>query len=112
MATTLESFADFRNNLKRPDQHSNGDESFLAKVIYTRRNQVREETLKVTLNLTTWEYGRIRIEEGTILCLDNAYLEFNPDFQDYIFTKDGFLVIKGIGRGEKAGAYEVKIIQV
>jgi hypothetical protein len=111
MSKNLEAFASFRDNLKNAVQHSNGDESFQGKVIYNWNGNSEHETLEITLYLTTFEYGRIRVEDGDFLNIGIVHMDFNPDFQDYEYTNEGFLVIQG--KSPKLGGnYIVKIIEV
>lgn len=111
MDKSLESFATFKDSLKNKIQHSNGDEFFNARVIYSWNGQTEQETLAVTLNLTTLEYGRIRIDEGEELNSENVHLDFNPKFQEYIYNEEGILIIRG-NSPKVGGKYEVKIIEV
>lgn len=111
MNKSLVAFATFKDNLRNKIQHSNGDESFNARVIYSWNGQTQQETLIITLSLTTYEYGRIRIEEGEDLNTENLHLDFNPKFQEYSYNIDGILMIKG-NSPKVGGTYEVKIIEV
>lgn len=110
MSENLEAFSTFRDQLKGQQQHSNGDESFTGRVIYNFRRQSLQETLKINLRLTTFEYGQISIEDGDVLNTDIVHMEFNANFQEYSFSDEGFLIIKG--KSGRIGNYEVKITQV
>jgi hypothetical protein len=110
MSENLEAFATFRNQLQGQNQHSNGDESFCGRLIYNFRGQSLQETLNITLKLTTFEYGQISIEDGDILNSEIVHMDFNPNFQDYSFSNEGFLIIRG--RSGRIGNYEAKITQV
>jgi hypothetical protein len=111
MDKSLIAFATFKDNLRKKIQHSNGDKSFNARVIYSWNNQTQQETLEVTLSLTTFEYGRIRIEDGEDLYTENVHLDSNPKFQEYSYGIDGILIVNG-NSPKLGGAYEVKIIEV
>jgi hypothetical protein len=111
MSKTLFAFSTFRDNLQNKIQHSNGDESFNARIIYSWKRQTKQETLKVTLNLTSFEYGRIRIEDGVFLNCNTVHMDFNPNFQEYRLSEEGFLIIKGTSP-KVGGLYEVKIFEV
>ena len=108
MNESMDAFIKFRNSLKSVKRLNNGDESFKGKIIYKIGGRAMEETLKVTLKLTTWESGQISIKEGAILRPGTAYLDFNYEYQDFIFTNEGYLLITGVG---DLGEYEVKILQ-
>ena len=75
-----------------------------------REQQSFQETLKVTIRLTTSEYGRISIEDGDILNSVIVHMEFNSNYQNYSFSDESFLIIKG-NNSSKIGNYEVKITQ-
>ena len=107
---SLVAFSTFRNQLKGQEELFNGDESFLGRIIYNFNGQSFQETLKVTIRLTTMEYGNISITDGKILNSNIVHLDFNSDFQDYEYSIEGFLIIKG--KSKKIGSYEVKITQV
>lgn len=108
MNESMDAFVKFRDSLKSVKRLNNGDESFKGKIIYKIGGRTMEETLKVTLKLTAWESGQISVKEGAILRPGTAYLDFNPEYQDYTFTNEGYLLITGAG---KLGEYEVKIFQ-
>jgi len=110
MSKNLIAFSTFRDQLSGQQQLSNGDETFTGRIIYNFNGQSLQETLAVTLRLTTNEYGRVSIDDGEILNSDIVHMEFNSDFQDYSLSDEGFLIIKG--RSGKIGSYEVKITQV
>ena len=110
MNKNLIAFAKFKDQLSNKQQLSNGDETFKGHVIYNFNGQSLQETLKVTILLTTIEYGRIRIDDGDIINSNRVHMDFNSQFQDYTFSGDGFLVIKG--KSDRIGTYEVKIVQV
>jgi hypothetical protein len=103
-------FSKFRDSLTEQVKLSNGDETFLGKIIYSFKGKVLTETLNVKLSLTTIEYGRISIDDGDILNSDIVHMGFNPDFQEYSYDNTGFLIIDG--KSTKAGNYTVKITQV
>lgn len=111
MSKNLIAFSTFRDQLFGQRQLSNGDETFSGRVIYNFNGQSLQETLKVTIRLTTSEYGKISIEEGDILNSDIVHMEFNSNYQNYSFSDEVFLIIKGTN-SPKIGNYEVKITQV
>lgn len=110
MSKDLIAFSTFRDQLSGQRQLSNGDEIFTGRIIYNFNRQSLQETLKVTIRLTTIGYGQVSIDDGDILNSDVVHMEFNSDFQDYSFSNEGFLIIKG--KSGKIGSYEVKITQV
>lgn len=110
MSENLMEFSTFRNQLSGQRQLSNGDETFTGHIIYNFNKQSLQETLEVTLRLTTIEYGRISIEDGDVLNSNIVHMEFNFNYQNYSFSDEGFLIIKG--HSSKIGSYEVKITQV
>ena len=109
MEDSLDAFASFRDSLKKVVQHSNGDETFLAKVIYNYGGNTEEEILGITLSLTTMEYGTIRINDGEAITIDTVHTQFFPKFQKYHLTDKGFLEIVG-KKSPKIGDYLVTII--
>lgn len=110
MSKNLITFSTFRDQLKGQKKLLNGDETFLGRIIYNFKRQSLQETLQITIRLTTIEYGQISLRDGEILNSDIVHMDFNPDFQEYAFTPEGFLIIKG--KSVKIGNYEVKITQV
>ena len=82
----------------------------MGRVIYNWNRQSLQETLPVTLRLTTFEYGKVCLDEGNILNSDIVHMDFHADFQDYSFDEEGFLIIKG--KSGRLGAYEVKLREV
>lgn len=85
--------------------------TFLAKVIYSTPSGSEHETLEVSLYIATYGYGKILIKNGDILTPQKYHLDFNPDFQEYIFDNKGSLVIMGNSK-KMGGKYEVQIISV
>lgn len=110
MSKNLIAFSTFRDQLSGQRQLSNGDETFTGRIIYNFNGQSLQETLKVTIRLTTSEYGQVSIDDGDILNSDIVHMDFNSNWQDYSFSNEGFLIIKG--KSGKIGSYEVKITQV
>jgi hypothetical protein len=109
MDESITAFTLFKNSLQSPKSYKNGNQSFIGRVVYKTGGVVREEVLKVTLLLEGYESCKINIDDGSILRAGEVYLSFSPEYQDYTFTKGGYLIITGTGRN---GAYEVKICEV
>ncbi len=105
----IAAFDNFRDSLR----NAQGDPylTFLAKVIYSTPNGSEHETLDVSLYIATYGYGKILIKNGSILTPQKYHLDFNPDFQEYIFNSSGFLLIRG-NSAKMGGNYEVQIISV
>lgn len=109
MGKNSEALSSFIKNLTNKTLHRNGDITFTGKVIYKWGGETKHETLQVHLILTTFDFGKIRIDEGKELNIDNIHTEFFPDFQKYSHNTEGFLVINGTS--PRIGDYEVKIIE-
>lgn len=109
MSSNIEAFASFRSQLTGQQQLSNGDETFIGQITYNFKGQSLKETLKVTMRLTTNEYGQISIKDGVILFGGKVHMDFIPKFVKYSLNDEGFLIIKG--KSGQIGNYEVKIIQ-
>ena len=110
MENNLDSFSDFRNQLRNKKKYNNGDESFLGLVIYNVDGEISKESLKVNLLMTTPGYGKVSLEEGEVINSNNFHLDFYPDYQTYTLTPQGFLEI--VGHSEKMGNYKVQIIEI
>lgn len=83
--------------------------SFRAKVIYKYQNKLLEETLEVFCD-KGFDYGKIDISEGKKITSQAIHLNFVPTFQEYSFTNENFLLVKG--SSQKIGNYEVLLIVV
>lgn len=99
-------FTKFRDSVENKKQLSNGDETFVAFVEYEWNSTKETEELNVTLQLTSEEYGRIKIDEGKKINSDFVHLDINPNYQSYQFIQNKMLRIIG-KNSPKIGNYEI-----
>ncbi len=72
---------------------SNGDREFSARIVFEYSGNIIRENGKVIIHKTTWEGGQITIAEGEKINSGNLHCKFNPKFQNYKCSDEGFLII-------------------
>jgi hypothetical protein len=108
----LKELGNFINSLKNTTQLSNGDLTINAKVNYKWNSNQREQTenLEVKIIQSGYKSGKISLNEGEYLTVDDVHLDFDPQYQDYKFQKGEGLTISG--NSGKAGRYKVLIQEI
>ncbi|UPT68907.1 MAG: hypothetical protein M0D57_09905 [Sphingobacteriales bacterium JAD_PAG50586_3] len=106
-AQNLIEFYDFKNCIISAKEFANGNIQFPATVEYYYNGIRIREDLNVTLTLTTFEYGKICIDEGNIINSQNHYLDLYPQFQSYKFKNNSFYI--EYKSASKIGPYEIVI---
>ena len=103
----IHEFDKFRNSLPYKN-HGDLHLTFPAKVAFDYKGKTEHETLNVTLKYDTLTYGQISIANGKNLTPEKVHLDFNPDYQEYLYKNEGVLKISG--SSSKMGKYEATIM--
>ena len=72
-------FSTFKSQLSGQRKRLNGAEIFHGSISDNLNGQPSQETLLVTIRLTTNEYGQVSMDEGNILFSEIVHMDFNSD---------------------------------